>query len=485
MNVFFKVYWNNPIEMTTEAGTQQLTFEVPLGAIISNPSSGGGTASYPSFIGNADKVLAVNATEDDVEWTTAVTQVYVDQEIVDLNATLSTSISSKADVNYVDTQDSLLQDQINLKAGATDVSQSLALKADLADVNQSLDLKANLTDVNQSLDLKANTIDVNQSLDLKANKTYVDTQDELLQDQINLKADGTYVNQSLALKADGTYVNQSLALKADLIGGLIPASQLPSYVDDVLNFPDLASFPFVGEDGKIYVAEDANKTYRWGGSSYVESGGGGVALGETSSTAYRGDNGKIAYDHSLSQGNPHNATTSDISEGTKLFFTESRVNQTVLTGLDTSTASPALATDQLLAAIGKLQAQINNIAPPTWVDAASIGTTHPSFTTVQFAKINGLLWIRGYCNNVGIIGAGTTLFSLTDPSYHLDIPSTALSPIVLGEIKTFTLSGGSELIQLNNVVNNANKFSLYNSTIISAGEQNYIQPVALGRLITP
>ena len=280
MNVVFKVYWNNPIEMVAEAGTQQLTFEVPLGAIISNPSSGGGTASYPSFIGNADKVLTVNATEDDVEWTAAVTQVYVDQEIVDLNATLSTSISSKADVNYVDTQDSLLQDQINLKAGATDVSQSLALKADLADVNQSLDLKANLTDVNQSLDLKANTIDVNQSLDLKANKTYVDTQDELLQDQINLKADGTYVNQSLALKADGTYVNQSLALKADLIGGLIPASQLPSYVDDVLEYENVAAFPATGETGKIYVETTGNTTYRWSGTGYIK-----ITSGEVSSVA--------------------------------------------------------------------------------------------------------------------------------------------------------------------------------------------------------
>ena len=55
MNVNFKVYWNNPIEMSTEAGTQQLTFEVPLGVIIPNPS--GGTASYPSLTGNADKVL--------------------------------------------------------------------------------------------------------------------------------------------------------------------------------------------------------------------------------------------------------------------------------------------------------------------------------------------------------------------------------------------------------------------------------------------
>lgn len=51
--------------------------------------------------------------------------------------------------------------------------------------------------------------------------------------------------------------------------GLIPASQLPSYVDDVLEFADLASFPATGEAGKIYVALDDNKTYRWSGSVYI------------------------------------------------------------------------------------------------------------------------------------------------------------------------------------------------------------------------
>ena len=180
---------------------------------------------------------------------------------------------------------------------------------------------------------------------------------------------------------------------------------------------------------------------------------------------------------------PDNTTTSDITEGTNLFFTEDRVNQTVLTGLDTSTAIPALATDQLLAAIGKLQAQINNIAPPVWVSASSIGTTHSSFTNVQFAKINGLLWIRGYCSNTAIISAGVTLFLLTDPSYHLDIPPTTLLPIVLGEIKTFRSEGGSKLIELKNVPNNANKFSLSNSTIFTINEYSQIQPTAIGKLL--
>ena len=70
----------------------------------------------------------------------------------------------------------------------------------------------------------------------------------------------------------------------------VPAAQLPSYVDDVLEYANLAAFPATGEDSKIYVAEDTNKTYRWSGSAYVEISE-SLALGETSSTAYAGDKG--------------------------------------------------------------------------------------------------------------------------------------------------------------------------------------------------
>jgi len=81
--------------------------------------------------------------------------------------------------------------------------------------------------------------------------------------------------------------------------GKVPSSQLPSFVDDVLEYDKQSSFPTTGESGKIYIAKDTNKTYRWSGTAYVEISS-SLALGETSSTAYRGDRGKIAYDHSQS-----------------------------------------------------------------------------------------------------------------------------------------------------------------------------------------
>lgn len=96
--------------------------------------------------------------------------------------------------------------------------------------------------------------------------------------------------------------------------GLILSSQLPSYVDDVLEYDSLGSFPASGEAGKIYVAKDSNLTYRWSGSGYVEISP-SLALGETSSTAYRGDRGKTAYDHSqIKSGNPHGTTFASLPD---------------------------------------------------------------------------------------------------------------------------------------------------------------------------
>ena len=80
--------------------------------------------------------------------------------------------------------------------------------------------------------------------------------------------------------------------------GILLTSQMPSYVDDVLEYTNLAAFPAAGESGKIYVALDTNKTYRWSGSAYTEISA-SLALGETSSTAYRGDRGAAAYTHAV------------------------------------------------------------------------------------------------------------------------------------------------------------------------------------------
>ena len=80
--------------------------------------------------------------------------------------------------------------------------------------------------------------------------------------------------------------------------GKIPSSQLPSYVDDVLEYYSKDSFPVSGESGKIYLETSTNKTYRWSGSTYVVIAS-DLALGETSSTAFAGDRGKALEDNAF------------------------------------------------------------------------------------------------------------------------------------------------------------------------------------------
>ena len=78
--------------------------------------------------------------------------------------------------------------------------------------------------------------------------------------------------------------------------GKVPSSQLPSYVDDVLEYTNKAGFPTTGESGKIYIDKATNITYRWSGTTYVEISP-SLALGETSSTAYPGNKGKTTTDN--------------------------------------------------------------------------------------------------------------------------------------------------------------------------------------------
>lgn len=114
--------------------------------------------------------------------------------------------------------------------------------------------------------------------------------------------------------------------------GKVPSSQLPSFVDDVLEYASLSSFPTTGEGGKIYVALDTNKTYRWGGTSYVlisET----LALGETSGTAYDGAKGKL---------NAQNIASLDARVGS--VETKSNTNSANITNITNGTTKVGKAT---------------------------------------------------------------------------------------------------------------------------------------------
>lgn len=242
INASFKVYWNNPIDLTTESSSEQLQFNIPLGAIIADPSVSSDLSNY------------YTKPETDLQITNAVTS-----------------------------------------------------------------------------------------------------------------------------KVDSSVFTQAMTLKADLVNGKVPSSQLPDIT--------------------------------------------GLTLGETSETAYRGDRGKVAYDHSQSQGNPHNSTTSDITEGSRLYFTDARVRATSLTGLSTSTGGVISATDTVLGALGKIQNQVTNSgggsSSPTWVNITTVGTI-PAYVTnadIQIARFQGMLWIKGTFNVNTNVAINSELFRITAQAY--------------------------------------------------------------------
>ena len=98
----------------------------------------------------------------------------------------------------------------------------------------------------------------------------------------------------------------------------IPSAYLPSYVDDVIEYPTKGAFPIQGEPGKIYVACDTNLTYRWSGTTFIEISK-SLGLGETETTAYSGAKGKKNADditaHKADTNNPHNVTKGQIGLG--------------------------------------------------------------------------------------------------------------------------------------------------------------------------
>lgn len=85
----------------------------------------------------------------------------------------------------------------------------------------------------------------------------------------------SYWHKDEKLPADK--IDYDFSKKADLVDGKVPASQLPSYVDDVLEFDSFNNLPSQGEKGKIYVVTDKNNQYRWSGKEYIQTNLGDLA----------------------------------------------------------------------------------------------------------------------------------------------------------------------------------------------------------------
>ena len=163
---------------------------------------------------------------------------------------------------------------------------------------------------------------------------------------------------------------------ASLVGGTIPSAQLPSYVDDVLEYVATANFPLSGSVGIIYVATGANKTYRWSGSAYVEI-------------------------------SPSPGSTDSVTEGSvNLYFSNARATaalQTTVNSLSTAidgkqaSGSYASATDARITLVGTNSANWNNSYTvlnsnsATWNAASSSTPSFSSLTTGGVTLLSAML----------------------------------------------------------------------------------------------
>ena len=222
---------------------------------------------------------------------------------------------------------------------------------------------------------------------------------------------------------DGVYVivdasgRRYKKVTASLVGLKIPAAELPSYLDDVLEYANLAAFPVTGISGIIYIAADTGLSYRWTGSIYAIVAGGVASV--------NGKSGIV------------NLYTDDISEdGTpiNLWYTEARVSANTDVAANTSARHAALtihAGSTSFASLSGQQLIISQIGINYWVKSTNDIYYSAGKVSIGTSAMAGALNIIGNVgtdvgsNNFAWGGTSGALNSLSNNSNNIGIGSYA------------------------------------------------------------
>lgn len=234
-------------------------------------------------------------------------------------------------------------------------------------------------------------------------------------------SDGNQINTTY-IKTSARGANSGVApLNAS---GKIDESYLPAYVDDVVEYSAKANFPSTGEAGKIYVDTATNLTYRWSGSAYVEISP-SLALGTTSSTAFRGDYGNTAYSHAT---DANRLTTATASGFYKIAATANGHVQS-LTAVSASDITGKLGTTPVSRATGDADGNtITTYYEPIANVKSKGGTTQPVYFDADGVAQNTTYTLgKSVPSNAVFTDANVTqtISSTTDAAYRVLLSGTA------------------------------------------------------------
>lgn len=224
-------------------------------------------------------------------------------------------------------------------------------------------------------------------------------------------ADQTDLKNALDGKVDTSSVGVASGVASLDSGGKVPSAQLPSYVDDVLEYASVSAFPATGESGKIYVALDTNDSYRWSGSEYIKI------------------SNPVDFDNTPVQ----NSTKAVTSGGLYNEFAKGYAN---IAPVETSPAVSAHAEDDLIVYNGQLYKATTAIAIG---DTLTVGT-NISATSVgsEVDELNGTLTGHTSDSTIHVTSSDKTTWNGKQDALTFDNTPTASStnPVTSGGVKT-------------------------------------------------
>ena len=177
-------------------------------------------------------------------------------ELKTVVSTISSMINGNPESEDIDALDKVLKFIEGYKTGDSLKEVLDRIQSVLSGVGD-INIGEQINDLNLKLAVvEANINGINQSVQTAVTEVN-NTKTEIK----NLKSSLEFINNSIGAAGGIAPLDST---------GKIPSENLPSYVDDVIEFATKEDFPSEGEKGKIYIASDTGFTYRWAETQYAQ-----------------------------------------------------------------------------------------------------------------------------------------------------------------------------------------------------------------------